>query len=348
MQFTTGDIARLLGGTLEGQADLKVHTLAKIQEGSPGAISFLSNPKYEPFLYTTEASAVIVNQDFVPTKPVSTTLIRVADSYTAFTALLEEYQRLVTLSLVGVEEPSYIAADAQVGEGVYRGAFSYIGAKTRIGKHCKIHPQAYIGPEVVIGDHVIIHAGVKIMRGCVIGSHVTLQAGAVIGSDGFGFAPQADGSYKTVPQTGNVILEDHVDVGAHTVIDRATMGSTIIRRGVKLDNLIQIAHNVEIGQNTVIAAQSGVSGSTQLGESCVIGGQVGFVGHIKVAAGTQIGAQSGIMGPIETVNTKWMGSPATELRGHLKAQAVFRKLPDVLKRIEELEKRLFPVENGQS
>lgn len=348
MDFTTAQIAQILGGKIEGDSNLKINTLSKIQEGKPNSISFLSNLKYENFLYSTNSGAVIVNEDYQLKESVSTTLIRVENSYSAFSTLLEEYHKLITFNKKGIEQPSFLGDNSTVDENIYRGAFSYIGSNCKIGKNVKIFPQVYIGDNVTIGNNTIIYAGVKIYENCVIGSYCTLQSGAVIGSDGFGFAPLADGSYKTIPQIGNVILEDHVDVGANTVIDCATMGSTIIRKGVKLDNLIQIAHNVEIGKNTVIASQSGVSGSSKLGENCVIGGQVGIVGHIEVASRTSIGAQSGISRPINEEGKSYFGTPAFELKQNLRTYSVYRKLPDLLKRIEELEEKvlhLLPLES---
>ncbi len=341
MEFTISQIAGLLAGTVQGDETLKVAGIAKIQEATPGTIAFLANPKYEQFIYTTQASAVLVNRTFVPRQGLQTTLIFVEDAYTAFTRLLEEYSRLVNFSKVGTEEPAYIGKQVTIGQNNYRGAFSYIGNNVSIGDNVKIYPHVYIGDNVHIGNNTILYAGVKIYKDCIIGNYCTIQAGAVVGSDGFGFAPQPDGTYKTIPQLGNVVLEDHVDIGANTVIDCATMGSTIIRKGVKLDNLIQIAHNVEIKQNTVIAAQTGVSGSTIIGENCMIGGQIGIVGHISIAKGTKIGAQSGVGKSIVKENTTVQGSPAFEISSHLRSMAVYKKLPDLLKRIEKLEENVI-------
>lgn len=349
MEFTVQQIAHILGGQIKGDGSRKVSNLAKIQEGTPGTISFLSNPKYENFIYTTEASAVIVNKNFEPRQNISTTLILVDDPYTSFTVLLEEYHKIVSFRKTGIENPSFIGEKSTVGDNVYRGAFSYIGNNCTIGSNVKIYPQVYIGDNVVIGNNTIIYPGVKVYSECKIGNYCTIQSGSVLGSDGFGFAPQPDGSYKTIPQIGNVVLEDHVDIGANTVIDCATMGSTIVRKGVKLDNLIQIAHNVEIGKNTVIAAQSGVSGSTKIGENCIIAGQVGIVGHITIADKTSVGAQSGIGKSIITEGNKLSGSPAFELKQQLKSYSIFKKLPEILKRIEELEEKvihLLPVEQN--
>lgn len=348
MEFTAAQIAQILGGKVEGNSNQKINTLSKIQEGTPNSISFLSNLKYENFLYETEAGAVIINEDYQLKEKVSTTLIRVQNSYTAFSTLLEEYHKLITFKKTGIEQPCFVGENVIIGNNIYRGAFSYIGSNCKIGNNVKIYPHVYIGDNVTIGNNTILYAGTKIYADCVIGSYCTIQSGAIIGSDGFGFAPLSDGSYKTIPQIGNVILEDHVDIGANTVIDCATMGSTIIKKGVKLDNLIQIAHNVEIGKNTVIASQSGVSGSTKLGENCVIGGQVGVVGHIEVANRTSVGAQSGISRPISEEGKSYFGSPAVELKQNLRTYSVYRKLPELLKRIEELEEKvlhLLPLES---
>ncbi|SDL82088.1 UDP-3-O-[3-hydroxymyristoyl] glucosamine N-acyltransferase [Catalinimonas alkaloidigena] len=350
MELTTKQIADLLGGTVEGDAEARIRTVGKIQEAQEGAIAFLANPKYEPYLYDTHASAVLVRQDLKLRQAPPTTLIRVDDPYSSFTTLLEEYQRLVGLQKQGIEQPSFIGENSTYGDGLYCGAFAYIGQHVRIGRHVKIYPHVYIGDRVTIGDHTILYAGVRVCQDVVIGNHCTVQPGAIIGSDGFGFAPQADGSYRAIPQVGNVVLEDHVDIGANTVIDRATMGSTLIRRGVKLDNLIQVAHNVEIGEHTVTAAQSGFSGSSKVGARSVIGGQVGLAGHLTLAAGTKIGAQSGISKSIEEENTAVMGSPAFALKPYLKASALFRKLPELLQRIENLEEKLLnlPTSDGGS
>lgn len=347
MEFTTKQIANLIGGELKGSDSIKISTVAKIEEASEGSIAFLSNPKYENYLYSTDASAVIVNKSFVPKDSVKTALILVDDAYTSFTMLLEEYHRISSFLKAGVEDPAFIGPNSITGQHIYRGAFSYIGDHCRIGNNVKIYPHAYIGDHVEIGDNTIIYPGVKIYSKSSIGSFCTLHAGAVIGSDGFGFAPQKDGSYKDIPQIGNVILEDHVSVGANTVIDCATMGSTVVREGTKLDNLIQIAHNVEIGKHTVIAAQTGISGSTKVGDYCMIGGQVGLAGHLKIANRTNIGAQSGIGKNITEEGKAFLGSPAFEFKKYFKSAAIFRKLPELQKRIEELEQKILnlPSEN---
>jgi UDP-3-O-[3-hydroxymyristoyl] glucosamine N-acyltransferase len=341
MEFSAGQIAALLQGELQGDSNLKINNIAKIEDGAPGCISFLANPKYEPFIYSTKSSVVLVSRSFEPKNPVPAALIRVDDPYLSFTILLEEYNRLSSLIRLGVEEPAFFGEGSTQGSDIYRGAFSYIGRNCRIGNHVKIYPQVYVGDNVQIGDHTILYPGVKVYSSCQIGSYCTIASGAVIGSEGFGFAPQPDGTYKNIPQLGNVILEDHVDVGANTTIDRATMGSTIIRKGVKLDNLIQIAHNVEIGANTVIASQSGVSGSAKLGENCVIGGQVGIVGHIKVANRTSVGAQSGVSKAVKEEGTILFGSPAIEYANQMKSIVVYKKLPELLKKVQDLEKQML-------
>lgn len=339
MQFTANQIATLLGGYVEGNPDVLVNQLAKIEEGDEGSLAFLSNPKYESFLYQTNASAVIVNEDLQLQKEVDTTLIRVKDAYLAFSELLKIYHQLRN-ERSGVEEPSFVHESAVVGSDLYLGAFSYIGRDVKIGNHVKIYPQVYIGDGVVIGDNAIIFPGVKIYYDCKIGNNAVLHSGVVVGSDGFGFAPQQDGTYSKVPQIGNVIIEDDVEIGANTVIDRATLGATVIKKGVKLDNLIQIAHNVEIGSHTVVAAQTGISGSTKIGDHVVLGGQVGVVGHIQIAAGSQVQAQSGINRSIDQENKKWGGSPAMPYNSNLRSQVIYGKLPALEQRLAELEARL--------
>jgi len=347
MQFTAKEICLLLNGSLEGNADVKVFQLAKIEEAQEGALSFLANPKYESFLYTTNATVVIVNEDFVLEKPIKATLIRVADAYSSFSVLLEKYNS-IKLYKEGIEQPSFIDPSATIGKNVYIGAFAYIGVKAVIGDNTKIYPHCYIGDAVKIGTDSTLYSGVKIYHDCIIGNKVTIHGSAVIGSDGFGFAPQANGSYTKVSQIGNVIIEDDVEVGANTCIDRATMGSTIIRKGVKLDNLIQIAHNAEIGNNTVIASQTGVSGSSKIGESCIVGGQVGIVGHITLAKGTQIQAKSGINKSIEQEGKKWGGAPATTYQNYMRSQVVIQRLPEMERKIEELQKALAELKSSSN
>jgi UDP-3-O-[3-hydroxymyristoyl] glucosamine N-acyltransferase len=340
MELTISQIAQLIGGEIKGNAQIKVSGLGKIQDAKNHEVTFLSNMKYEPFIYTTQAAAVIVNKDFVPKRELSCALILVDDAYTALSRLLEAHQQMLNKHKTGVEQPSYMASSANVGEGLYLGAFAYVGENVRIGKNVKIYPQTYIGDNTSIGDNTIIYAGVKIYAGTQIGSYCTIQAGAVIGSDGFGFAPQSDGTFKTVPQVGNVIIEDHVDIGANTTVDRATMGATVISSGVKLDNLIQVAHNVQIGKNTVIAALTGISGSVEIGENCMIAGQVGIAGHSKVADRTSVAAQSGITKTISQPGTTIQGSPAFEIRESFRCIAVYKKLPQLLKRVEQLEENI--------
>ncbi len=340
MEFTVEQIADLLKGKVEGDTTAKVSTLAKIEEAQQGALAFLSNPKYEPFLYTTGASAVIVSETLELKKPVAAALIRVADPYSSFSTLLAYYQQAVLASKVGVEEPCFIGQGSTIGEGHYRGAFSYIGNNCKIGQNVRIYPQVYIGDNVTIGDNTTLFAGVKLYANTVVGANCTLHAGVVLGSDGFGFAPQADGSYKNVPQIGNVVLEDDVNIGANTTIDCATMGSTVVRKGTKIDNLVQVAHNVEIGQHTVIASQTGISGSTKIGSQCVIAGQVGIVGHISIADKTTIGAQSGVSKSIRESGTIIQGSPAFDYKQNLKAITVFRKLPELQRELDELKEKI--------
>jgi UDP-3-O-[3-hydroxymyristoyl] glucosamine N-acyltransferase len=337
MQFTAHELSLLLSGTIEGDPEVSVNQLAKIEEAKAGSLSFLANPKYEQYLYTTEASVIIVNKDQVLTEPVKSTLLRVDNAYSAITILLEKYNT-IKLNKTGIEQPSFIHASAKVGGNAYVGAFAYIGANVVVGNNCKIYPQTYIADDVVIGDNVTLYPGVKVYFDCRIGSNVIIHSGTVIGGDGFGFAPAPDGTYSKISQIGNVIIEDDVEIGANTTVDRATMGSTIIRKGVKLDNLIQIAHNVEISSNTVVAAQTGISGSTKVGENCIIGGQVGIVGHINIAKGTQIQAQSGISRSLLVENKKWAGSPAVSYTDNLRSQVVVNRLPELEKKINELEK----------
>jgi UDP-3-O-[3-hydroxymyristoyl] glucosamine N-acyltransferase len=342
MEFTIQQIAAMLGGEIKGTTSDKINMLAKIQDAKKGQVAFLSNPKYEQYIYTTQATAVIVKKDFVPRKEITSVLILVEDPYTSFTALLEEYHKLITFQKTGVEQPSFIGERSTVGNNIYRGAFSYIGTNVKIGNNVKIYPHVFVGDDVVIGDNTILHPNVKLYAGTRIGKNCTIHAGTVIGSDGFGFAPQEDGSYKTIPQLGNVIIEDDVAIGANTVIDCATMmgDSTIIRNGVKLDNLIQIAHNVEVGKNTVIAAQAGISGSSKVGENCMIAGQVGIAGHLVIANQTSIGAQAGIPKSITKEGEKLLGYPAIDIKEYFRSYAVFKQLPDLNYRLRDLEKKI--------
>lgn len=345
MQFTAEQIANLLKGRVEGDPNQTVDQLSKIEEATPNSLTFLANLKYEHFLYEVEAGVVVINEDLVLQRPVSSTLVRVKNAYTSFTELLKLYDELIN-DKKGREEPAYIHPSARIGEDHYIGAFAYIGKDVKIGKGAKIYPLVYIGDHVEIGDQVTLLPGVKVYNNCRLGDRVIVHSGAVIGSDGFGFAPREDGSYDKIPQIGNVIVGHDVEIGANTVIDRATLGSTRIQNGVKLDNLIQIAHNVEIGANTVIAAQTGVSGSTKVGERVVLGGQVGVVGHIAIADGSQIQAQSGINRSIMEGNKKWGGSPAFPYNNELRSQVLYSKLPELEKRITELERQLKEKNNS--
>jgi UDP-3-O-[3-hydroxymyristoyl] glucosamine N-acyltransferase len=340
MQFSALQIATILNGTLEGNPETKVHTISKIEEAGEGALSFIANPKYEEYLYRTKASILIVNEGLQLTKPINATLIRVKDAYGSFALLLEKYNALLSDqkgAKKGIQQPSYVSETATLGKNIYIGAFSYVGDNVTIGDNVQIYPGVYLGDDAVIHDDAIIFPGAKIYHHCIIGARAIIHAGAIIGSDGFGFAPQQEGNYKKVPQIGNVIIEDDVEIGANTTIDRATIGSTVIHKGVKLDNLIQIAHNVEIGENTVIAAQTGVSGSTKVGKNCMFGGQVGLVGHIHIADGTRINAQSGLSKSVTEPNVALNGSPAFDYKSSLKSQAIFRNLPELEKRVKELE-----------
>ncbi|NDC40032.1 MAG: UDP-3-O-(3-hydroxymyristoyl)glucosamine N-acyltransferase [Chitinophagia bacterium] len=342
MQFTAQQIATLVQGAIEGDPAVKVGQVAKIEEAGEGDICFIANPKYEEYLYTTRATVVLVNETLELAAPVAATLIRVKDAYSSFALLLERYSDIISgATRKGIEQPSYIAPTATIGQDVYIGAFAYVGDNAVISDGVKIYPGSYIGNNVTIGANTKIYAGVKVYDDCRLGARVVIHSGTVVGGDGFGFAPLKDGSYKKLAQIGNVIIEDDVEIGANTTIDRATMGSTIIRTGVKLDNLIQIAHNVEIGEHTVIAAQTGVSGSTKIGRYCVIGGQVGMVGHIQIADYTKINAQSGISKSVLSPNTTLNSSPAFEYKSSLKSQAIFRNLPELQHRIQKLEETIF-------
>ena len=339
MRLTAHQIALLLDGTIEGNPDVSVNQLAKIEEATSGSLSFLANPKYEQFLYQTQATIVILNEGFVINQPVNSTLIRVKDAYSSFSILLDKYNT-IKLDKSGIEEPSFIHPSAKIGENVYIGAFAYIGSNAVIGNLSKIYPHTYIGDNVEIGEDCTLFSGVKVYADCVLHNRVIIHSSTVIGSDGFGFAPQKDGTFSKISQIGNVIIEDDVEIGSNSSIDRATMGSTIIRKGVKLDNLIQLAHNVEIGQNTVIASQTGISGSAKIGESCIIGGQVGIVGHISIANGSQIQAKSGIARSIDEEGKKWAGAPATSFGNNMRAQVVFQRLPELERKIEELKSQI--------
>jgi UDP-3-O-[3-hydroxymyristoyl] glucosamine N-acyltransferase len=341
MQFSASQIAGMLSGEVVGNAEVTVSSLAKIEEGKPGTLTFLSNPKYTEFIYSTGASVAIVAADFSPEKtlPAQLTLIKVADPYACFAKLLEAYNQLKQPQ-TGISKLAHVSASAVVADEVYMGEFVSVGERVSIGKGCKIYPQVYIGDGVQIGDGTTVYPGVRIYADCVVGNHCTLHSGVIIGADGFGFAPNAENNYAKVPQIGNVIIEDHVEIGANTAIDRATLGSTIIRKGVKLDNLIQVAHNVEIGENTVIAAQTGIAGSTKIGRDCMIGGQVGIVGHITIADGTKIAAQSGIAHSIKDPGTIVQGSPAFAFMDYKKSYIGFMKLPELMKQLDAINKKL--------
>jgi UDP-3-O-[3-hydroxymyristoyl] glucosamine N-acyltransferase len=339
MKLTVQELANMIGGKVEGDGSREIEKFAPIEEAEEGALSFLSNAKYNHYLYETKATCVLVEPDFVAEKPFTATLIRVPNVYMTLSSLLEKFTQQDT-GKRGIEQPSYIAESAKKGNDIYVGAFAYIGDNAVIGDKANIYPQAYIGEDVKIGKNTIIYSGVKIYAGCEVGDNCIIHSGVVIGSDGFGFAPQPDGTYKKIPQTGKVIIKDNVEIGANTTIDRATIKATIIEEGVKLDNLIQIAHNVEVGAHTVIAAQAGISGSTKIGARSAIGGQVGLVGHITVAEGSQIGAQSGVSKAITEPNEKWFGSPAVPYKIAFKLQALFKKLPEIYEKIQTLEKEL--------
>lgn len=337
VSFTAEQIATVLNGTIEGDSSVEVNNFSRIEEGKPGTLTFLANPKYTHYIYTTEASIVLVNNDFKAEQPLRATIIRCANAYAALAMLMDMVEKSKPQKS-GVEPMSYVAEGVTLGDNVYVGGFAYIAENTRIGNNTKIYPQAYIGENVKIGDNTIIYPGVKIYPGCIIGSNCILHAGVVIGSDGFGFAPE-NGEYKKIPQTGIVIVEDDVEIGANTTIDRAVMDATIIHKGVKLDNLIQIAHNVEIGENTVMAAQVGISGSTKVGKHCMFGGQVGLGGHITIGDNANIGAQSGIISNIEA-DAKILGSPAIPVKDFFRSSIIFPKLPEIYRQIAQLQKEI--------
>lgn len=341
MEFTAEQIAGLLGGEIEGDKNATVNDMAKIEEGTAGTITFLANPKYEEFIYTTKSSIALVNTTFRPVKtlPSTLTLIKVEDAYQSLTTLLSYYDQ-ANQQKEGIEQPSYISESAVIGKGCYVGAFAYIGSNVKLGNNVKIYPHVYIGDGAVIGDNTTVFSGTKIYNNCLIGQSCTLHSGVVLGSDGFGFAPSAANDYKKIPQIGNVILEDFVEIGANSTIDRATMGSTIIRKGVKLDNLIQVAHNVEIGENTVIAAQTGIAGSTKLGKNMMIGGQVGIVGHIHLADEVKIAAQSGIGQSIVRKGEVVQGSPAFAIGDYKRSYVLFRGLPKLRAQLIKLENKI--------
>jgi UDP-3-O-[3-hydroxymyristoyl] glucosamine N-acyltransferase len=336
MTFPASQIGLLINGRIEGDPDAAVNSFGKIEEAKEKQLTFLANPKYEEYLYSTNASIVIINETYELKHPVKATLIRVPDAYSAFATLLSKYQDIMQQQLTGIQQPVYIAKTATVGDHVFVGAFAYLGENVTVGNNTKVYPNVYVGDNAAIGDNCILYPGVKIYHDCVLGNDVIIHGGTIIGSDGFGFAPLADGSFKKIPQIGNVLIEDHVEIGANTTIDRATIGSTIIKSGAKLDNLIQVGHNAEIGNSTVIAAQAGISGSTKIGNGVMIGGQAGIVGHIQLGDGARVNAQSGVSKSIEPGKAV-TGSPAYDYTAALRSQAVTRKLPELEKRVKELE-----------
>ena len=345
MEFNATTIAGFLKGEIVGDPDIKVNTIAKIEEGHTGALSFLANPKYEHYLYTTKSSVVLVNRSFVPSGKVEATLIMVENAYESFASLLQLVDQARPRKK-GVHPTAVIESTTTVGKEVYIGPFVYVGENCRIGDECALYSHVSIGDNTQVGKKCTLNPGVKIYHDCVVGENCTIHAGTVIGSDGFGFAPQSENEFMKIPQLGNVVIEDNVEIGSNVSIDRATMGSTVIRKGVKLDNLIQVGHNVEIGENTVIAGQTGVAGSAKLGRNCMIGGQVGIAGHLKIADGTKIGAQSGIPSDVKKENTILLGYPAIDHRDFMRCSIVFKKLPELKEKIEELEKQVELLKKG--
>jgi UDP-3-O-[3-hydroxymyristoyl] glucosamine N-acyltransferase len=334
-------LQQLLGGELVGDPDIMVSKPAKIEQGEAGAISFLGNLKYEPYLYTCQSSIILVPHDFEPKKPVTATLLKVEDVYASLSVLLEHFGNQVEATTTAyISEQAYIHPTAKIGVNAHIEAFAYVGAGAVIGDNVSLYAHSYIGRNVVLGHQVTLHSGVKIYHQCQLGDRVIVHANAVIGSDGFGFAPQKDGSYKKIPQLGNVVIESDVEIGANTVIDRATMDSTYIGAGAKLDNLVQVAHNVGIGAHTVIASQVGIAGSTQLGTHCMVGGQAGFAGHLKIANGTKIQAQSGLAQSIKEEGTAVWGSPAIDYKHYYRCAIVFKNLPDLQRQVDKLQKQL--------
>lgn len=335
MEFSAEMIASFLGGAVEGDGKVTVNTVAKIEEAKEGALAFLSNPKYEEYIYTTGASIVMVNADFKPKQPIAATLVRVPSAYEAFAKLLQLYQQSIPKKK-GISDKADIASSASLGSDIYVGSFAFIGENASIGDGTQIYPQVYLGDGVKVGKGCILYPGVKVYAGCVIGDNVIIHGGTVVGGDGFGFAPKSDGTFDKIPQIGNVVIGNNVEIGSNCSIDRSTMGSTRICDGVKLDNLIQVAHNVVIGENTVMASQVGVAGSTKIGANCMFGGQVGVVGHITIADGVKVGSQSGISGSIDKEGSTWFGSPAVQgLRQH-KIIAVTKQLPELRYQIMDL------------
>lgn len=344
MEFTAATIAGFLKGEIVGDPDTVVNTVAKIEEGHEGALSFLANPKYEHYLYTTRSSVVLVNKSLVPSAKVTATMIKVDNAYESFASLLQLVDQAKPRKK-GIHPTAVIEPTAKIGENAYIGAYAYIGDNAIVGDNCSVYPHVCIGDRTRIGSGCTLYPGVKIYHECIIGESCTIHAGTVIGSDGFGFAPQSDTEFIKIPQIGNVVIEDHVEIGANVAIDRATIGSTIIRKGVKLDNLIQIGHNVEVGENTVMAGLSGIAGSSKVGRNCMIGGQVGISGHIRIASGTRLGAQSGVPGDIKEENTVLTGYPAIDHKNFLRSAIIFKKLPELKSKIESLEKEVESLKN---
>lgn len=345
MEFSAQQIADYLKGTVAGDPNVKVSNLSKIEEGQPGTLTFLSNPKYTEFIYTTKASVVLVNNDFVPEREVSATLIKVANSYMALAGLLSLVDSM-NPRRKGISPLAYVSEKASVGEDAYIGEYAVIEEGAQVGDGAYFYPQVFVGANAKIGKNVTLHPGVKIYKECVIGDNCTVHAGTVIGADGFGFAPSADGSYSKIPQIGNVVLEDNVEVGANATIDRATMGSTILRKGVKIDNLVQVAHNVEVGENTVMAAQCGVAGSSKIGKQCMFGGQVGVAGHLHIADGTMLGAQTGISGNIKSPNQAFQGSPHMSAADFKRSSIALKQLPDLRLKVYDLERQLAELKSS--
>ncbi|MCL2074527.1 MAG: UDP-3-O-(3-hydroxymyristoyl)glucosamine N-acyltransferase [Marinilabiliaceae bacterium] len=337
MEFTAKQIADLINGIVEGNPNAYANDFSKIDESVPGTLTFLSNPKYAKYIYSSKASIIIVNKDFVPDHKIEATLVRVDDAYSALAKLMQLVKDMQPIKK-GIEQPSFVHNSVTLNDSLYIGAFSYIGENVKIGKNVQIYPHVYIGSDVEIKDNVTIYSGAKIYKECKIGNNCIIHSGVVIGSDGFGFAPNSDGKYEKIPQLGIVILEDDVEIGANTTIDRATMGATIIRRGVKLDNLIMIAHNVEVGENSVMAAMTGVAGSSKIGKNVMMGGQVGVSGHLTIADGVKVYAQTGIGKNIVEENSVIMGAPAIPAMQFNKSYVIFRNLPDIKNRLEKLEK----------
>ncbi|MDR2823751.1 MAG: UDP-3-O-(3-hydroxymyristoyl)glucosamine N-acyltransferase [Prevotellaceae bacterium] len=344
MEFTARQIADFLQGEIDGNPDVIVNDFAKIEGGKAGTLCFLANPRYNHYIYDTQASIILVNKDFVAEKPVSATLIRVENAYESVAKLLAFYEQNTEKPRTGISQLAFVAPTAKIGKNAYIEQFVVIGEGVEIGENAKIFARGTIGENVKIGENATIFSGVSIYKDCVIGNNCTLHSGVVIGADGFGFAPVEDGSYKKIPQLGNVVIEDDVEIGANSAIDRATMGSTIIRRGVKLDNLVQIAHNAEVGENTVIAAQSGIAGSTKIGKNCMFAGQVGIAGHLIVADGTILGAQTGVAGSIKTPNAAHQGTPAVPVGIFRRSSVVYKSLPEMQNKIIQLERRIKELE----